>query len=258
MLCGIVLKLLLPLLLMMAPLSLAPTPPDPLEELLGRLERSAESLKGFKTDIRYIKVQELLGRKEIRQGELIYQLDGEKKRFAIMFDQLQVGNRLETRPRHYVFDGRWIAEIDHESKQFIKREVVAPGETLDPLKLGEGPFPLPIGQPREVVLARFEVSLIEVPEQGPLSGLENVDGVLLVPKPHVPEAQDYEKVEIFYDRATNLPVGIRALEPNGNEKIVLLRNAALNPELTSQDEAKLDILAPGSDWKVDIRPWSAG
>ena len=106
MLCGIVLKLLLPLLLMMASVSLDPPPPDPLVELLVRLERSAESLKGFKTDIRYIKVQELLGRKEIRQGELIYQLDGEQKRFAVMFDQLQVGNRLENRPKHYVFDGK--------------------------------------------------------------------------------------------------------------------------------------------------------
>lgn len=235
----------------------APATPDPLDELLDRLERSAADLRGFKTDIRYVKVSDLLGRKEIRQGELIYELDGEAKRFAILFDRLQVGRRLEQRLKHYVFDGRWLVEIDHDKKQFIKREVVEPGAELDPLKLGEGPFPLPVGQAKDEVLARFEVSLIDVPDDGPLAGLENVDGVLLVPRPHAREADEFERVELFYDRATSLPVGIRAVEVNGDEKIVLLENAIRNPDLSPEDAAKLSFETPDpSEWKIDVRPWS--
>jgi len=48
---------------------------------------------------------------------------------------------------------------------FQKRQVVAPGESFDPLSI-DGPFPLPLGQKRETVLARFDVKLIEDDGEG--------------------------------------------------------------------------------------------
>jgi hypothetical protein len=234
--------------------------PPPVADLLDRLERSAGDLEAFTAKVRYTKESFLLDRAETRRGEIVYQVDRarDRKRFAVLFDSLVVGQRLERgRLRHYVFDGRWLAEIDHESRQFIKREIVPPGKTLDPLKLGEGPIPLPIGQPRREVVARFEVELLDAPPpDGPLGALDDVEGLVLVPRPDRPEAEEYERVEIFYDRATLLPAGIVAVEVNGDRKIVRLDALERNPALDAAALAKLDIDEPDPrQWRIDVRPW---
>lgn len=243
----------------------SPAPlPGGTDALLDRLERSAESLRDFSARIVYRKWDALTMRWEIRSGEVLYQVDpvSGSKRFAVLFDTLIVGNRKEDRLKHYVFDGRWLVEIDHAHKQFIKRQIVAPGRMFDPLKLGQGPFPLPVGQPKQEVLARFEVEPAEVPAEGPLSRLTNVDGLRLVPKPGTREAEDFLSVLLFYDRTTLLPVGIETLgsvlldadDPQSRARtIVLLSGVKRNAGV---DEEKLDILEPDpTQWRIDVRPW---
>jgi hypothetical protein len=229
--------------------------------LLDDLERGAADLTAFTARVTYDRRDELVGSTETRTGDLIYRLDPEsrQKKFAILFDSLLVKNRLREESKHYIFDGRWLAEIDAKEKQFIKREIVPPGKTLDPLKLGEGPFPLPIGQPKAEVLARFDVTKAEVPQAGRLKDLKNVDGLLLVPKPNTPEAEDYAKVELFYDRQTKLPVGIHTVDSNGDHKTILLENVQRNPKLDQSQLQKLSIEEPDpKQWRIDVRPWSDG
>jgi hypothetical protein len=233
-----------------------------LDQLLTRLEANAADLTSFMAKIVYEKEDAVLGRREIRTGEIIYRIHEQTRTFAALFDSLTIvpssgkAGRREKRLQHYVFDGRWLAEIDHEDRRFIKREIVPPGRTLDPLKLGEGPFPLPIGQAKADVLARFEVSRIDVPAAGMLSGLTNVEGVLLTPREGAPEARDYQRVEIFYDRATLLPVGINAIEVNDDRKTVKLTDVARNPQLDAAAIRKLSIAEPDPrKWDVVIEPW---
>lgn len=232
---------------------------DPeLDQLLTRLEANAVDLTSFMARITYDKEDALLGRREVRSGEIIYRIEPEKKTFAVLFDVLVIipPGRREERLQHYIFDGRWLAEVNHQDNQFIKREIVPPGEVLDPLKLGEGPFPLPIGQSKKDVLARFDVSRIDVPKEGMLKDLTNVDGVLLTPKPGTNEARDYQRVEIFYDRATLLPVGINAIETNDDRKTVKLTDLQRNSKLDEMSLKKLDIAEPDpKKWKVTIEPW---
>jgi hypothetical protein len=134
---------------------------------------------------------------------------------------------------------------------------VPPGKTLDPLKLGEGPFPLPIGQSRDEVLARFDVTKPEeLPDEALLKDIDMADGLLLVPKPGTEEFNEFARVEIFYDRATSLPVGIFAVEADAGRKIVRLRNLKRNPTLDEATLKKLDIAEPDpKEWRIDIRPW---
>ncbi|HRQ75688.1 MAG TPA: hypothetical protein PK098_07190 [Phycisphaerales bacterium] len=233
---------------------------DSLDALLTHIEHSGQELRAFTADVRYEIVDELLGRREIRTGEMIYRVDDAAgKSFAVLFDRLMIPPRSQTRLRHYIFSDRWLVEVDHEAKQFIKREIVAPGQQLDPLKLGEGPIPLPIGQPKDEVLARFDASLIEAPPSGsddPMAGLRHVDGLRLVPKKGTSEAREYEQVDIFYDRATWLPVGIHAIEVGGNRKIVRLNNLAHNPTLSAQQLAKLSVKEPDPrQWAIDVQAW---
>ena len=242
--------------------------PDTVEALLDRLERSAEDLRDFQAKIRYDTWDAVLEEKQIRSGELIYQVDPDDhtKRFAILFDTFIFNNRQEKESKHYIFADGWLVEVDHNRKQFIKRQIVAPGEEFDPLKLGEGPFPLPIGQPKNEVLARFDVKLLDAPSDPLLAKRltdRDVQGMVLFPKPSTPEAEKFQRVELFYDSATMLPVGInavtaRALDPDdpdsSNRKIVLLTNLKRNEGV---DELKLSIAEPDKrQWDIDIRPWA--
>lgn len=231
--------------------------PD-VEALLDKLERSAGDLTAFTAKVAYEKQDTVLGRREVRRGDLIYRLEPQtgEKSFAILFETTQVGPRLRNDPQHYVFNGRWLAEIDHANKQFIKREVVPPGKQLDPLKLGEGPFPLPVGQPKAQVLARFDVTKAQLPKEGSLNDLQNVDGLLLVPKANTTEARDFTKVELFYDRQTLLPVGINLIEANGDRKTIKLTEIERNPALDEAALRKLSVEEPDPrEWRIDVRPW---
>ena len=98
----------------------------------------------------------------------------------------------------------------------------------------------------------------EIGLDGLLSGLdpESVNALRLVPKEHSPEAQEFSRIDIFYDRDTALPVGILALELNQNRQTVLLREVKRNPEFDEEMLTKLDIADPDpGEWKIDIQPW---
>jgi hypothetical protein len=241
----------------------------PEDVLLDRLEAAAADLRSFTADLRYHKWDPVLQREEIRVGTIIFQAAAEppqSRRFAVSFEALYRGSRKVEQKRQYIFESPWLVEIDHEAKEFYKRQVVPPGEQRDPLKLGEGPFPLPIGQARQEVLDRFEVNSIKVPTNGLLNSLSNVQGLRLTPRPGTSEAEDYLHVDIFYDDATLLPVGVEAIErqqlepgddPLGRgRKTVLLANLARNPELSAEQVDALAIREPdGRDWKIVITPW---
>ncbi len=232
--------------------------PNPTDMLLDRIERSAADLRDFQARISYVKWDNVLARNETRLGEIIYQVkpDG-TRRFAIRLDRLIVGGRARDQRKHFIFDGSWLVEIDHQTKMFLKRQIVPPGRNFDPLKLGEGPFPLPIGQPRHEVRARFKVTRLALPQDEMLAKRlagKKTDGLLLVPRPDTAGADEFTQVELFYDRDTSLPVGVCMIETNGNRKTVLLTNVKRNAGV---DETKLSIEEPDArdGWHIDITPW---
>lgn len=235
------------------------------DALLDDLEKAAEGLRDFEARIAYHKLDAALDRREIRAGRIVYQVreDG-TKRFAVLFDTVTIGRSQRDVKKHYVFDGSWLAEIDHEQKMFIKRQVVEPGKRMDPLKLGEGPFPLPIGQPRAEVLARFDVSEASVPDEIPLKLLDKakVRGIRLVPKPGTPEAEEYTSVDVFYDTETLLPVGVDALAARDavegyegkDRKFVLMTQLKKNEGV---DDAMLTVEEPDPrEWRISVTPWN--
>jgi len=245
------------------PAALAEEPADDasadVAALLDKLEVAAAELRDFSASLRYDKWDPITNRWEIRAGDLAYEVKPDRtKRFAMHFETLIIGERKQVRPRHYVYDNGWLAEIDDDKKQFIKRQIVPPGKEFDPFRLGEGPFPLPIGQARQDVLARFDVTLLAQPEASQLADLENVDGMRLIPKAGTKEAESFKRVDIFYDQATLLPVGIEVIELGGTvgeeKKVVRLRNLKRNEGV---DAARLSVEEPSADdgWAVVIEPW---
>ena len=129
------------------------------DEILENVEHA--DVSSVTATISYTRTDPILERREIRAGKIIFRTsDGKKREAAILFDTLIIGRRREEKQKHYIFSGRWMAEVDYENKQFIKRELVAPGQKgIDPFELGKGPIPLPIGQTRESVLSKFTVTI---------------------------------------------------------------------------------------------------
>ena len=245
----------------------AAQPASAAHALLDRIAAADKDLQAITANIRKTKEEKVLRRKEIHLGRLIYLVDRPEpesetliRKFAILFDKRYHGSgsrlREDVRDDHFVFDGRWFADINHAEKQFIKTEIAPPGEHRDPLKLGEGPFPLPIGQDSAEVLARFVVTDAAIPEEGPLSTLprENVQGLHLVPKPNTAIAEDHASFDIYYDLTLNLPIGVAIVNTNGNREWVTLTNVKRNPELTAEDQERLSIETPSDpSWRIDIR-----
>jgi hypothetical protein len=236
-----------------------PAPIEPAHAVLDRVERDGAAIRAFTATVYYEHWEDLLARREIRTGQIIYEAEPAaavaRRSFAILFDRLIVGDRAQRQQKHYIFSDRWLVEVDHEARQFIKRELVPPGRRIDPLKLGEGPIPLPIGQPKHEVLARFDVAMIDVPEEGPLRDLANVDGLRLVPKPDAPEARDYMHIDLFYDRETALPLGIAIMEVGDNRKTIRLRDVERKVELAPEQRAMISIAEPDPrEWAIDVQP----
>jgi hypothetical protein len=244
------------------------------EHLLDALELADKDLRSFRADLIYDKTFDIGGDQQVRWGKLYY-VDNKaadaklrSRKFAINFEGLRIGERRETEPKMYIFDGVWLVEKLPKQKQFIKRQIVGEGESFDPLKIGEGPMPIPIGQRKQDTLARFTAELLPTEE-----GLMDTDpkvqariqahvkGAMqlrLLPIPGTEEARDFREIRLWYranDTGVLLPVLARTVSRAEDISLVTLSNMAVNPK--DLDPALLDTAAPkGADaatWKVDIR-----
>ncbi len=140
-------------------------------DLLVALEKADADLQTLTASVVYDRTSAFEGDRQVRTGRLSFRNEPQGpgkpplRRFAAEFDKLYLGRRLEEEPKQYIFDGIWMAEKQPKQKLCNRQQVVGPGETFDPLKIGEGPLPIPIGQKRDDILSRFEAELVP-PESG--------------------------------------------------------------------------------------------
>jgi hypothetical protein len=238
----------------------APVPAvDPaIDDLLTRIEASAQDLRTFSSAIRYQSTDALLGQKKIRTGTLLYELepDTKQRKLAIAFTTFIENGRRRTRNKIYIFRDRWLVEVLPDERQFFKREIAPPSEQYDPFALGEGPFPLPVAQPKAEVLERFDVTMIDLPETGMLATLNGENppyGLRLTPKPRSSLAEQIAYVDLFYDRKSLLPVGVDLREPNGDRKTARLDDLHRNFEFDDTTQQRFSIDPPDDpSWQVSI------
>lgn len=241
---------------------------DPAEAFLRELEQAGGDIESLKAGIRYTKVFVLEGDEQVRIGTL-YFVSGEgapddqrRRRFAVHFDRLIFDGRQERESRSYVFDGEWLVEKLPEHKQMFKRQVVPPGESFDPLRIGEGPFPIPIGQPAAEILSRFDAELLAEGEGTDALDpdvelwLQNpshpVRGVKLTPKTSFAREFDLEVLHLWYLRDGLLPRAAWTRGVDGNETVVQL--IAHEKNVPIEDDV-LETETPGAGWDVEITPW---
>src|SRR5258706_2761606 len=133
------------------------------EDILDALHARGQGLKDFTADVSLATSDALGGADTKLIGKVWYQSLGEgNSRLRIIFDQKLFGAKAQPNSKvEYMLDKGWLVDRDYKRKIEVQRQVLKPGEKANLLKLGEGPFPLPIGQPKEEVLKMFEVKKVE-------------------------------------------------------------------------------------------------
>jgi hypothetical protein len=261
-----------------APLSSAPAKPgtsnDPAvksaDDLLRALETADRELRTLQSDISWDKTMEIQGDQQVRLGRLVFQQTpaagrAPQRAFEIRFDKLMVGGRLEDQQQIYIFSGEWLIEKQPKDKLMIRRQVAPPGQFFDPLRVGEGPLPIPIGQKRDDILSRFTAELVppgeSIDDQKDL--VEFAKGTIQVklkPLPELEPGSDFKEIRLWYLRAANLPGRpylprmVRTRNEQGDVSIVRLINMKLNQPLPS---GVMDTKEPDG-WQIQTRLFREG
>lgn len=228
------------------------------EALLAAVERVSETLRDFRASVTLETTDDVTGDTERRLGRLVFvQEEGKPgtRRFAVVFDRFIDGSgRMDERPVRFLYADGWLTEADFTQRTLVRRQLARAGESYDPLKPGEGPVPLPIGQRRADVLARFEVTLAAAPSSDLIRKLAKpIVGVALKPRPGMAD-RDLKDAVVWYDADTLAPVGVEANRANGRT-VVLLRGAKVNAGLDDEQRGLLSLAAGATEgWRVDERP----
>lgn len=244
----------------------APAETTSAADLLKALETSGEGMTTLSADIRYDRRFVLQGDRHVRDGKLYFKVNpgeavgevGSRGRtFAIHFDELYVGDRKENDPQTWIFDGRWLTEVRPAIKRLTRREVVREGERFDPLRIGEGPMPIPIGQKAADILARYHAQLLPQNQDASedakayLAGLkEDAWQLLLTPLPDRPDKDEFREIRLWYSKSTLLPRLARTINRAGDESYVALINLKRNETLP--EEAFTVPEAGDAGWEVQV------
>ncbi len=227
------------------------------DALLDATEAVAATLKDFSAGVTLETADDVTGDTERRNGQVVFtQQPGQPgtRCFAVVFETFVDGSgRMDKRPVRYLYADGWMTEADFTQRTLIRRQLSYPGEAYDPLRAGEGPVPLPVGQRKADVLRRFEVELVTTPPAGTLAKLKNAQGIQLTPRTGMAD-RDLVKAVIWYDLQTLAPVAVEAHRKTGRNT-VLLRQPAINAGLTDEQRAMLTLAAGATEgWRVDERP----
>lgn len=230
------------------------------DELLLALESADRGITSITADVVYTRVLALAGDTQVRTGRLYFVAQPER-RFTIDFATLDLGDRREEDRQTFVFDGRWLLEKHWSGKEYVRREVVPEGERFDPLRIGEGPMPIPIGQRRADILSRYDAQLLPA-----LDGVEGSEPAVdpaflartyqlrLTPRPEREGEDDFVEVRLWYRAESDgrlLPRMARTVNRNDDIALVQLVGPALNQPV---DPAVLDTAAPAG-WTGTVQPF---
>lgn len=255
------------------------------DQLLADLETADADLRALQADIRYTRDFAIAGDTQVRTGTLWFQDVTEsakvekgaarKRRFAIQFDKLSFGDREENQTQIYNFDGEWLVERFPGEKRMVKRQVVRPGESFDPLKIGEGPLPIPIGQKKDDILARYDATLLP-PEDGfdemPAVRMKELTQMaegcvqlMLTPRAERADTDDFKEIRLWYRRqplangkeGRLLPRIAKTENRAGDISVVQLLRVKTNDQVAI-DASKFDTTTPPTGWDVVVQPFRGG
>lgn len=244
------------------------------EELLTALETADATLRTLTADLVYDRTFALQGDRQLRKGKLYFLSNPtieqvaparRDRKFAIRFDELFVGTRQEKETKYYIFDGIFLVEKLPEQKVFVKRQIAQIGQPFDPLKIGEGPLPIPIGQKKNEILSRFNAELLAADaglegDQESRTFVARAQQLRLTPRPELERDSEFREIRLWYQYDKDgvlLPRMAKTLNQAEDESLVRLVNVKVN-SAAEIPAGLFDTTTPPDGWDVKIQPWREG
>lgn len=242
------------------------------DALLDALETADAHIRTLEADIVYDRVFMLQGDRHVRYGRLSFRVDPSPpggppaRTFAIHFDSLVLDGAIRDDRQAWIFDGHWLVEKRFAEKQYIARQITKPGTRVDPLRLGEGPLPIPIGQRKADILDRYSATLLawddgfdpeDESHRGYMRWVSHASQILLEPHAHRLDQDDFRSIRLWYSRdeeGTLLPILSRTVDRKGDEAFVLLSDTVINQPIPPKT---LNIEPPPEQegWHIQSEEW---
>ena len=203
----------------------APAPVNPtIMHILQMLYHRGKTLKNFRAAVRVTVHHLRSGETDINIGRIWYEHSRKgHTRFDIHFSILAVDGAIA---RHHadhdiIFNGRWLIDRNGSAKIYRKIEIAPPGRHFNPLKLGEGPIPIPVGQRPLTVLREFHVNM-------PAKKTLPAHCVAIKLTPRNPKAFTFDSLTFIINTRLKLPVSIRRVDPDGTPTTAVFSKIIIN------------------------------
>lgn len=219
-------------------------PPKPVEEALDRCYEASKNVNLLAAALREVIVDQVIGKKRERGGNVALSKEGAGGKFRI-----EIVGRTGKVEEVYLFDGSSYWKIDYKLKQITCVQQPAGAKPKDIFELGRGPFPFPVGQPREKILEFFDAELLSKPGEDPIR-------IKLKPKPGTPFGKEHNDFEFKAKAADGIPFEIVTRSRAGLEKTYLLEKIGSNDKAVLVPNAfkAPDVnAAEFQGWRVDIQ-----
>ena len=195
------------------------------DQVLQQLDDVGRNLKEFSAKVRLTETDDLGGH-VVHVGNVYFQRkSATDARIHVIFDQRISDNRIYNEKTEYLLDDRWLTDRNYRSHNEVKREVLQPGQKMNLFKLGEGPFPLPIGQSPTDVHRESDVQLMPPGKDDP----KNTVHVRLTPKPGTDLARRFQMIDVWVDQASRMPVRVDTEDRQNQHATTELTDIVMNP-----------------------------
>ncbi|HEY1921789.1 MAG TPA: hypothetical protein VGG44_03405 [Tepidisphaeraceae bacterium] len=221
------------------------------DEILDALDARGRSLQDFSATVRLTDSDNSTGDSTVNIGTVILQRKGnDDARIRVTFTKKQLGNKIFDVQHEYTLDNGLLVERDYQSKHETTQQILKPGQKLDLFKLGQGPFPLPLGQKKEDVLQLFGVQKIDPAKDDPPGTVH----LQLTPKQGTPFAKQFKTIEIWVETASNMPRRIQTVDvAEVTTKTTDLTDIKINSGASDKDFAEPPL---PDDWDVVEGPYA--
>ena len=212
--------------------------------ILKALQQRGKTLRNFQAHL-VVQVHHLrTDEKDMNIGHIWYQQKNSTTRFDIRFDMLVVDGAIAKRHADHdiVFDGHWLIDRNGSARIFRKIEIAPPGRKFNPLRLGQGPIPIPIGQKPADVEKEFHIQLLKNKNMPP-----HTVGLKLVPRDK--SAFTFVEVDFWINTHDWLPVKIIRTDPDGTPTTAILSKIVLNKSMRHD----FHLSPPGQGWTVVVK-----
>lgn len=235
---------LMALLALLSPANAQLTKDSSLDDILDALHARGRDLKSFTCDVAMTETDLATGDNPTRIGKVWFEQKSETDgRIRVNFDGVKREDdpKIKEQKIIYVLDDGKLIERNYDRKAQAMHQVLKPGEKMNLLKLGEGPFPLPIGQPKDEVKKLFAVTKIDPSKDDPADTVH----VKLVPLPET-QFRKFKSIDVWIETKQNMPT--RIMTDDGTyERDTRLENIQLNPSLGNK-EFELE--------NIDLKGWN--